>query len=247
MTRANRNIDASKRRHVSTAKGALTYDWRNSRSGVNPLSVMTISHVVMGYMNFRANLIDAANRLLTDRVLTPAQVSTVELLQCAQQRRRLNNDRFERCIEKMIGDVVPHSAFVGFKFLGSVMRCVPRVRFLGLLKLCQEQRRSTMAIFDNLHDTVDHYLLAAHIAICRNLSITQMRSLQMIAIAPKVTLMRQLESGLKLMPNQQSAIHVELAILRHFVCKAHGTARQAFLKTLSHSQLQKLHIIENAT
>lgn len=246
MTRANRNIDASKRRRVSAAKGALALDWRSSRSGVNPLSVLTISHIVMGYMNFRANLIDAENRMLSDRVLTPAQVSTVELLQCALQRRRLNGERFERCVERIFGDILPHSAFVGFHFMGSVMRCVPRIRFLGLLRLCQAQRQSTMTIFDNLHDTIDHYLLASHMAICRNLSTTQMRCLQMIAIAPKIALIRQLESGLRLTPDQQSSIHVELAILRHHVCKAHKSARQSFLKTLSLSQLQKLHIIENA-
>jgi len=220
---------------------------------IDPLNRLTVGHVVLGFLAFRAHfVIDDAKRI-RGRMLDRYAFAELEAAQHRMDLGTIDREQFAQFVERLIGDQVNNVAFAGLGFWGSAVNCAPRHRFSRMLQMTTAQRRRARIIHRELHEAIGAARAQAHVDIRAELNSRQAAMLD----DPRSALRANPETGRKrpfseemiaacaLQPDQQASVAVLCALLRTSTRVLHERARQRFIRALSPPQRRLLELIEN--
>lgn len=219
----------------------------------DPLNPLTIGHVVLGYLLFRARFLEHHPDYFRLQMLDRQDFVRLEAAQHQLDAGLIDRERFATRVEQSIRDPAANTAFVGLSFWGAAVNCPPRHRFSRMLQLTTAQRRRARTIYRELHQAISFVRTRTHAEVRAELNTRQTTILD----DPRSTLRACAEEGrcqpyfdgmieaCDLQPAQQSRVAVLCALLRSDVRNQHERSRQRFLRALSPSQQRLLEVIEN--
>lgn len=220
---------------------------------VDPLNPLTIGHVVLGYLLFRARFLEHHPDYFRLQMLDRQDFVRLEAAQHQLDAGLIDRERFATRVEQSIRDPAANTAFVGLSFWGAAVKCPPRHRFSRMLQLTTAQRRRARTIYRELHGAIEAERTKTHDEIRGALNSRQTAILDDPRSALRARdekrrsrpFFEDMIEACDLQPDQQSRVAVLCALLRSDVRTQHERSRQRFLRALSPSQQRLLEVIEN--